>query len=74
MCIRANDRRPDRLPFSLYVPSSIFSQIFFKHMDAAGLSGGAPVAIGSGSVGDLFSERDRASAMAMYNLGTVIGT
>ena len=43
-------------------------------MYAAGLSGGAPVAIGSGSVGDLFSERDRASAMAMYNLGTVIGT
>ena len=43
-------------------------------MDAAGLSGSASVAIGGGSVGDLFSERDRASAMAMYNLGLLIGT
>lgn len=43
-------------------------------MDAAGLSGGAPIAIGGGSVGDLFSERDRASAMAIYNLGPLIGT
>ena len=43
-------------------------------MAAAGLSGGAPIAIGGGSVGDLFAERDRASAMAMYNLGPLIGT
>ena len=39
----------------------------------AGLSGGAPVGIGGGSVGDLFSERDRGSAMALWTLGPLIG-
>ncbi|GLB42015.1 putative multidrug resistance protein 4 [Lyophyllum shimeji] len=34
----------------------------------AGLSGSAPVACGGGSIGDLFSERDRASAMAVLSL------
>ena len=40
----------------------------------AGLSAGAPMAIGSGSVGDLFSERDRGSAMALYAIGLLLGT
>ncbi|KAG5650905.1 hypothetical protein H0H81_010579, partial [Sphagnurus paluster] len=39
----------------------------------AGLSGSAPIACGAGSVGDLFSERERASAMAVYSLGPLIG-
>ncbi|KDQ31851.1 hypothetical protein PLEOSDRAFT_48881 [Pleurotus ostreatus PC15] len=39
----------------------------------SGLSGSAPIAIGGGSIGDLFSERDRASAMAVYSLGPLIG-
>ncbi|TFK72092.1 multidrug resistance protein 4 [Pluteus cervinus] len=39
----------------------------------AGVTGAAPIAIGGGSVGDLFSERDRASAMALYSLGPLIG-
>ncbi|KAF8068729.1 major facilitator superfamily domain-containing protein [Lyophyllum atratum] len=39
----------------------------------AGFSGSAPVACGGGSIGDLFSERDRASAMAVYSLGPLIG-
>ncbi|KAF8800960.1 MFS general substrate transporter [Phlegmacium glaucopus] len=39
----------------------------------SGLSGGAPIAVGGGLVGDLFSERDRASAMAFYTLGPLIG-
>jgi multidrug resistance protein len=43
----------------------------------AGLTGAAPIAIGGGSVSDLFTERDRASAMAVYTLcplfGPVIG-
>ena len=39
----------------------------------AGLSGSAPIAIGGGSVSDLFSERDRASAMAMFSLGPLVG-
>ncbi|KAF9450283.1 multidrug resistance protein 4 [Macrolepiota fuliginosa MF-IS2] len=39
----------------------------------SGLSGSAPIAIGGGSVSDLFSERDRASAMALFTLGPLIG-
>ena len=39
----------------------------------AGISGSAPIACGGGSVGDLFSEKDRASAMAIYSLGPLIG-
>lgn len=31
----------------------------------AGAAGAAPIAIGSGTVSDLFAERDRASAMAL---------
>ncbi|THU82299.1 multidrug resistance protein 4 [Dendrothele bispora CBS 962.96] len=39
----------------------------------AGFSGSAPIAIGGGSVSDLFSAKDRASAMAIYSLGPLIG-
>ena len=39
----------------------------------SGISGSAPIACGGGSVGDLFSEKDRASAMAIYSLGPLIG-
>ncbi|KAH6917888.1 multidrug resistance protein 4 [Coprinopsis sp. MPI-PUGE-AT-0042] len=39
----------------------------------SGISGAAPIACGGGSVGDLFSEKDRASAMAIYSLGPLIG-
>lgn len=35
--------------------------------------GAAPLAIGGGSIGDLFSERDRALAMAVYVIGPLIG-
>lgn len=38
-----------------------------------GLSGGAPIAIGGGTVSDLFAPRERAIAMAMYNLGPLLG-
>ncbi|KAF8644914.1 hypothetical protein AX16_008197 [Volvariella volvacea WC 439] len=38
-----------------------------------GMSGAAPIAIGGGSIGDLFSEKDRASAMAVLSLGPLIG-
>ena len=34
----------------------------------AGIVGATPLAVGAGSVADLFSERDRASAMAMWVL------
>ncbi|KAJ3571950.1 hypothetical protein NP233_g3420 [Leucocoprinus birnbaumii] len=39
----------------------------------SGFSGSAPIAIGGGSVSDLFAERDRASAMALFSLGPLIG-
>ncbi|CAK5269608.1 unnamed protein product [Mycena citricolor] len=38
-----------------------------------GLSGSAPVAFGGGVISDLFSERDRTAAMAIYSLGPLIG-
>ncbi|KAJ7211233.1 multidrug resistance protein 4 [Mycena pura] len=39
----------------------------------AGLSGSAPVACGGAVISDLFSERERASAMALYSLGPLLG-
>lgn len=38
-----------------------------------GFVGSAPIACGGGTISDLFSERDRASAMAVYSLGPLIG-
>ncbi|KAI6105693.1 major facilitator superfamily domain-containing protein [Pisolithus sp. B1] len=35
--------------------------------------GNTPLAIGGGVIGDLFAERDRASAMALYTIGPLIG-
>ncbi|KAG2038280.1 multidrug resistance protein 4 [Suillus americanus] len=39
----------------------------------AGFVGSTPVTCGGGVVSDLFSERDRASAMALYFIGPLIG-
>ncbi|KAJ7033665.1 major facilitator superfamily domain-containing protein [Mycena alexandri] len=39
----------------------------------AGFSGGAPSACGGAVISDLFAERERASAMAVYSLGPLIG-
>ncbi|KAI6164743.1 major facilitator superfamily domain-containing protein [Pisolithus thermaeus] len=39
----------------------------------AGFAGSTPLAIGGGVIGDLFAERDRASAMALYTIGPLIG-
>ncbi|KAJ7637213.1 multidrug resistance protein 4 [Mycena rosella] len=38
-----------------------------------GFTGSAPIACGGGVISDLFSERDRAAAMAIYSLGPLIG-
>ncbi len=38
-----------------------------------GFFGSAPIACGGGTISDLFSEKDRASAMAVYSLGPLIG-
>lgn len=39
----------------------------------SGIFGATPLALGPGSVADLFAEKDRASAMAMYTLGPLLG-
>ncbi|KAK0457809.1 major facilitator superfamily domain-containing protein [Desarmillaria tabescens] len=39
----------------------------------SGFAGSAPIACGGGSVSDLFSEKDRASAMSLYTLGPLMG-
>ena len=41
--------------------------------DLGGFFGSAPIACGGGSISDLFSEKERASAMAVYSLGPLIG-
>ncbi|KAF9247174.1 multidrug resistance protein 4 [Melanogaster broomeanus] len=47
------------------------SFIVFRFL--AGFVGSAPIACGGACISDLFSENDRASAMALYNLGPLIG-
>ncbi|KAK7037238.1 hypothetical protein VNI00_011229 [Paramarasmius palmivorus] len=47
------------------------SLIAFRFM--SGFSGAVPMAIGGGSVSDLFSEKDRAPAMACYVIGPLLG-
>ncbi|KAG0709504.1 multidrug resistance protein 4 [Suillus ampliporus] len=39
----------------------------------AGLAGSSPMACGPGVVSDLFAERERASAMALFSVGPLIG-
>ncbi|KAF9266834.1 multidrug resistance protein 4 [Marasmius fiardii PR-910] len=46
------------------------SLIAFRFLN--GFSGAAPIAVGGGSIGDLFSERERAFAMSLYTLGPLI--
>ncbi|KAL1704529.1 major facilitator superfamily domain-containing protein [Schizophyllum commune] len=38
-----------------------------------GLAGSAPIAIGGGSISDLFSDRDRGGAMGAFSMGPLIG-
>lgn len=75
MCIFPEHRCIDRLSFPGQVVcfSNIFPSKSDRRKHTAGLSGSAPIACGGGSVSDLFSERDRASAMAVYSLGPLIG-
>jgi hypothetical protein len=61
-----------RFPVSLYVNyKRLYSGV--SQLASAGLSGSAPIAIGGGSVSDIFAEQDRASAMALYTLGPLLG-
>jgi MFS family permease len=44
-----------------------------SHSLIAGLGGSAPLAIGAGSISDLFAEQDRAVAMSLFSLGPLMG-
>ncbi|KAF8558851.1 MFS general substrate transporter [Imleria badia] len=50
---------------------TVGSFIAFRFL--SGLAGSAPIACGGGVISDLFAEKDRASAMALYCLGPLIG-
>ncbi|KAG2124939.1 major facilitator superfamily domain-containing protein [Suillus cothurnatus] len=60
------------LGFNLGCALSPDTASFLVFRFLAGLAGGAPVGCGGGVVSDLFSERDRAAGMALYNLGPLI--
>ncbi|PPQ86625.1 hypothetical protein CVT25_006809 [Psilocybe cyanescens] len=53
-----------------FAPSTA-TLIVFRFL--SGFSGSAPIAVGGGSVSDLFNAQDRAKAMALYNLGPLLG-
>ncbi|KAJ7284448.1 major facilitator superfamily domain-containing protein [Mycena rebaudengoi] len=72
--------------FAVYHISNIFSAAFnfgcafspstgslLAFRALAGISGSTPVAIGDGSVADMFAPKDRAAAMAFYTMGPLIG-
>ncbi|KAG1850207.1 major facilitator superfamily domain-containing protein [Suillus subalutaceus] len=60
------------LGFNLGCAFSPNTTSFLLFRFLAGLAGGAPVGCGGGVVSDLFSERDRAAGMALYNIGPLI--
>ncbi|KAJ8523509.1 hypothetical protein ONZ45_g32 [Pleurotus djamor] len=47
------------------------SLIAFRFL--SGLAGSTPIACGGGSISDMFSERERAGAMAVFTLGPLLG-
>ncbi|KAE9404187.1 multidrug resistance protein 4 [Gymnopus androsaceus JB14] len=61
------------LAFNIGCAFSPNYQTFIAFRFLNGLSGSAPIACGGGSIGDLFTEHERASAMAIYGLGPLIG-
>ncbi|KAG1734164.1 multidrug resistance protein 4 [Suillus lakei] len=61
------------LAFNLGCALSRNATTFIIFRFLAGFAGSAPIACGGGVVSDLFSERERASAMALYSLGPLIG-
>ncbi|CCL99688.1 uncharacterized protein FIBRA_01709 [Fibroporia radiculosa] len=57
--------------FGCAYSTSVGALIGFRVL--AGFVGSAPVTLGGGSVADVFSEHDRASAMAVFTMGPLIG-
>ncbi|KAL1688547.1 major facilitator superfamily domain-containing protein [Schizophyllum commune] len=49
------------------------SSSLLAHFPIGGLAGSAPIAIGGGSISDLFSDRDRGGAMGAFSMGPLIG-
>ncbi|KAG2359620.1 hypothetical protein BDR07DRAFT_1291932 [Suillus spraguei] len=61
------------LAFNLGCALSPNTVCFIVFRFLAGLAGSAPIACGGGVISDLFAERDRASAAALYSIGPLIG-
>ncbi|KAK7062206.1 hypothetical protein R3P38DRAFT_3303206 [Favolaschia claudopus] len=61
------------LTLSIFLVSFGIAVTFVSGTSIAGISGSAPIACGGGVISDLFSERDRAAAMAIYSVGPLIG-
>lgn len=72
LCIRTKHCGVDRLSIVGYEHLRIRS-FRLSSLFSAGIGGSAPIAIGGGVIGDLFSIEDRATAMSVFTLGPLIG-
>ncbi|TFK99845.1 major facilitator superfamily domain-containing protein [Pterulicium gracile] len=61
------------IAFSLGCAFSPDTGSFIGFRFLLGLSGSAPVAVGAGTISDLFAPQNRASAMAVYAMGPLLG-
>ena len=66
----------DLIGFRILSMSAVYTRFLYRALTlrlSAGFAGSAPIACGGGTISDLFSEKDRASAMALYSLGPLLG-
>ncbi|KAN0097326.1 Major facilitator superfamily domain containing protein [Tylopilus felleus] len=61
------------LCFNLGCALAPTTNAFIAFRFLSGFAGSAPIACGGGVISDLFAEKDRASAMALYSVGPLIG-
>ncbi|KAG9317591.1 major facilitator superfamily domain-containing protein [Chiua virens] len=61
------------LCFNLGCALAPTANAFLAFRFLSGFAGSAPIACGGGVISDLFEEKERASAMALYTLGPLIG-
>ncbi|KAK1231453.1 hypothetical protein PQX77_005433 [Marasmius sp. AFHP31] len=61
------------IAFSLGCAFAPSTNVLIAFRFLSGFSGAAPIACGGGTIGDLFSEGERGSAMAIYAMGPLIG-
>jgi hypothetical protein len=69
--LRAHHRRINYLPIFRCAMHPFISS--HSNHFAAGLGGCAPVAIGGGSISDLFNDKERGIAMSIYTTGPLMG-